>query len=356
MCDLKANSPRDSWFYHLQELSKPYRKYGSFLPEQHRLLEEVYSKLGKSEKPVWIFVAPPASGKTHVMCLLARILAESQYSTAIVVPNNYLKEEFDEGRLEVYGDLPRVDILSLSGYLRTDKPYDFVLVDEAHNLKSFLELDTRIVKNIDITKVDESYDVLLSRYLPSGKEFVAQQLSFSSTADTLNMLKGVPKFRKRLASVLRDPTSWLCFIYVWRNLDVCSLRFVHSTGGLCEFKLPRKHLLLFTATPLSNEELNFYCGIPNEAIERACVIKPASTLPEKRRVCAYVEENFTLENKIAFIEKLVRTSNTRTLVLFNNIANCQKTFKSLSSDMTNVFLIPSHSRDNIRNSKGLSRR
>ena len=344
MCSPKEGLSRDKWLSRLQELSKPYHDYGSFLPEQLGLLEEIYEKLRKSKRPVWVFSAPPASGKTHVMCLLARTLAEAHYSTAIVVPNNYLKEEFEEGRLEVNGDLPKVDLLSLSGYLRTDKPYDFVLVDEAHNLKSFLELDINIVKSLDMTERDEPYGVLSSRYLPSEKEFAAQQLSFSSTTDILNMLKRIPKFKRQLVSVLREPTSWLCFIYIWKNLNQCSLKFVHASG-LCKLKLPKKHLLLFTATPLSDEELDFYCGIPSDAIERALDVKPASAGTEKQRVCMFIKEKFSFENKIAFVKELVRESNARTLVLFNNVANCQKAFEILSNDISNIFVIPSYARD-----------
>lgn len=343
MFDAKTAFSRDKWVPYLQSLSKPYHKYGSFLPEQLELFEGIYEKLEKSERPVWIFTAPPASGKTHVICLLARALTDTSNHTAIVVPNNHLKEEFNEGRKDVYGDLPKVDVLSLSEYVRTNKQYDFVLVDEAHNLKSFLELDTNIVRRVDLTRKDKAYYALSSRYLPYGKEFVARQLSFPSTADMLKILAHVPKLRRQLSPVLRDPTSWLCFIYIWKNLDLCSLKFVNA-NGICKLRFPKKHLLLFTATPLSDTELGFYCGIPSDAIERACVVKPSSTVSEKQRVCISVEENLPFEDKMTLIRRLVQESNTRTLILFNNVVSCQKTHENLK-DLRNIFMIPSYSKD-----------
>jgi Rad3-related DNA helicase len=95
---------------------------------------------------------------------------------------------------------------------------------------------------------------------------------------------------------------------------------------------------------LSDAELDFYCGIPSDAIERACIVKPASAVSEKHRVCISVEENLQFEDKMVLVRKLVQESKTRTLVLFNNVVSCQKAQENLK-DLRNIFNIPSYAKD-----------
>lgn len=337
--------PTKEWFSWLENLSLTFQRYGSFLPEQTVLLQRVYEKLARSDKPVWVFVAPPASGKTHVICLLAKTFSEASQKTAVVVPNNYLKEEFEAAGSEVSGGLRSVDILNISEYLRTNTRYDFVLVDEAHNLKSFIELDPSLVRSLDLTPDEELYSDLASRYLPPDKAFVAQRLSFSSAKGLLTSLSHIPKFRRRLKPILDEPTLWTYFIYMWRDSPLCTLRFVRA-GRLCEFKLPNKHLLMFSASPLSNKELSFYCGISHTMLERAPPVHSEADWREKGRLYISITDDLTTKAKAELLENLIKASKTRTLVLFNTSRSCQKVYNRLKKDRR-IFTIMSRSEGRI---------
>lgn len=338
--------PIDLWLSQMERLSLPFQRYGSFLAEQKELLLSVHEKIRNNEKKVWVFAAPPNSGKTHIICLLARMLADSGQKTAIVVPSNYLKEEFANACSEVRGGLPRIDILSLVEYLKARNQYDFVLVDEAHNIKSFLELGEEYVKSLSFSLDDEFYQNLLARYLPPNQQFVAQQLSYSSTKDLLDSLSRVRKCKAKLRDVLANPTCWSCFLYMWRKANLCNIIFVQA-DGLYKFKIPRKHLVLFSATPLSNSELSFYCGIPSRAISRAKTVGNLSSWKEKQRICFSITDEFDFGDKLDFLKCIIQESNTRTLVLFNTFSSCMRAFEVLKKEIKDLFVVSSHSEKSI---------
>ena len=298
MSNLKLYSI-ESWFSELERLSLSFEKYHSFLPEQKELLARIYKKILNEKKNVWVFAAPPSSGKTHVICLLAKVLTESGEKTAIVVPSNYLKEEFYKACLEVVGGLSGTDILNISEYLKTSASYDFVLVDEAHNLKSFLELEEDYVKSVSFSLEDDFAQDLVGRYLLPNQEFIAQQLSFLNAKDLLVNLSRMNKFRARLNPVISNPTVWSCFIYIWRESNLCNVLFVQN-DGLCKFNIPSKHLLLFSATQLSTQELKFYCGIDQSAIAEIESIKSLSNFSEKQRFCISMTDKLDLKANCSF--------------------------------------------------------
>lgn len=336
--------PTKKWFSRLENLSLTFQRYGSFLPEQRALLQRVYEKLVESHKPIWIFVAPPASGKTHAICLLAKTFTEASQKTAVVVTNNYLKEEFEAEASEVSGGLHNVDILNISEYIRTNTQYNFVLADEAHNLKSFMELDPSLVRSLDLTPDEELYSELASRYLPPNKTFNAQRLSYASAKGLMSSLSRIPKFRRRLKPILNEPTSWIYFIYMWRDPGLCTLRFVRA-GRLCTLKLPNKHLLMFSASPLSNKELSFYCGITSTMLERAPTVRSEAKWRKKQRLYISISDESSI-SKAGFLENLINVSKTRILVLFNSSRSCQKVYNRLRKNQR-IFTIMSRSEDRI---------
>ena len=73
-----------------------FSKYGSLLPVQVALLKQIFYSFREATKRVTLLVAPPASGKTHVICLLASYLNSLSRTVALVVPNDYLKVQFEE--------------------------------------------------------------------------------------------------------------------------------------------------------------------------------------------------------------------------------------------------------------------
>src|SRR5437762_4446466 len=162
---------RNHWLEGIKLLSK----YGSLLPAQVELLNRVYNSFHDSRKKVGVFVASPAAGKTHVICLLATYLVRSN-TVAIVVPSNYLKNEFKNEFKNIRSKSQSIDIFNIFEFLRSNKAYDVVLVDESHNLKSFIELDPSVVRSITLTAADELSQDLEALYLHSGRRFSAQQI------------------------------------------------------------------------------------------------------------------------------------------------------------------------------------
>ena len=339
----KELTSRDAWFSQMEKLSIPYRTYKSFLPEQKELLIRLHAKLLAENKPVWVFAAPPSSGKTHVICLLARVLFESGQKAAIVVPSNYLKEEFTKACLDIEGGLPRTDILNLSEYLKSTEIYDFVLMDEAHNLKSFLELDDEYVKTVSFSLNEDFSQELVGRYVLPNKEFVAQQLSFPSAKDLLNSLCQIGKFEVKLSPVFSNPTCWTCFLYIWKNSNLCNVIFVQN-DGICKLKLPQKHILLFSATQLSTAELKFYCGLDENIIAPIETVK-SSNQNEKQKYCVSLIDELDFKNKLCFLKSILEESNVQTLVLFNNSLTCKRAFESLKQHCSDLFLVRSYSDD-----------
>jgi hypothetical protein len=226
----------------------------------------------------------------------------------------------------------------LPEYLKTKKQYDFVLADEAHNLKSFLELDMNLTRSVSLSSDDSLYSDIAGRYLPPDRAFVARQLSFPSAKDLLSSLNRLPKFETQLGPVARDPTSWSCFIYVWADSGICSVKFVRA-DSVCRLKLPSKRLLMFSAFPLSDNELEFYCGIPKDAVERALPVRSSTDWKDKQRLYISVMDEFAPAAKLDLLKSMIRESKTRILVLFNSFRSCQKAFAELSQDFDNVFVI-----------------
>src|SRR2546422_3797423 len=190
-----------------------YSVHANLMPEQTQLLTRLYTLLN-SKKRVLIASAPPASGKTHLICILAKSLSQSgQHSVAIVTPTNYLKSEFHREAQNVKGGMPSLDIVTISEYLKIGRPYDYVLIDESHNLKSFVELNPDIVKTIVLGPNDPGYWDLQDAYLNGKKKFCASRVSYSWVSSFLRTLHA--SSNNRFAR-MESPTSWMYFVYVWK--------------------------------------------------------------------------------------------------------------------------------------------
>lgn len=325
------------WIEWLSVRSLNFEAYGSFLPEQEELFRELHRKLAIETKKVWTFSAPTASGKSHVILLLADFLGQEN-SVAVIVPNNYLKVETIFRKNLISNDkINGVDVLSLHEYIITNSYYDFVLVDEAHNLRTSLELDTRIVKTFRIFEADEFFEYLADRFLPPGAQYNAQKLSTSDSRFVLGiLLKRFPSSRK----IWKNLTAWASFVYI--SDECCEMKFVR-VSGLWSFRLPRKKLILFSATPLSMEELTFYCGIDQSMIEASVAI--AAISPRRRQRIYYsVTDALTDKLKLRYLCNLLSHYPKRSLVLFNNSVSCQKAYKYLSTHLrkTRTFHISSY--------------
>lgn len=330
---------KKEWILNLQKRSLLFHKYGSFLPEQEKLIEEIYNQLRKNEKPIILFTAPPASGKTHVICLLADFFSENNFKSVIIVPNNYLKMEFEKAKDDILNRMKSVSIYTLYDYLRMKEDYDYVFIDEAHNLKSHLELNSNIVINVEITKKDDLYLGLVGRYLLPERNYIAQQISFSSAKDLMDVLYDMPKYRNTIKSVITNPTAWLTFIYIWENLGLVHIKFVHSEESYA-IRVPKYKMLMFSATPLTDEELSFYCGIDCDLVLKSNPIRSSSDWRGKQRIYLSIIDNLSLPEKIEYLKCLLTELNIQTLVLFNNFTHCISVYNELNDIIENIFVIP----------------
>jgi len=318
-----------------QEISLPYQQFGSFLPEQVELFTEIYNVLNNPMKKVNIFTAPPASGKTHVISLLANFLISRGHKIAIVVPNNYLKNEFERSKLEVIDRL-EITILNLFEYLNSDEEFDFILIDEAHNIKSYLDLDINNVKNFEIDSSTDLFSYLIQIYLYSEKDFCVKQLDYPSARNLLELLEVY--YPEDIEDIIKDPTQWLTFIYIWKESGQALIKWVKSES-IGNFKLPKGILMLFSATTLSDEELEFYCGIPSKIITRVTEIKSQSKWRNNQRVYVSIKDEPLINDKIEYLKSILKCIDRRALILCNNYRTSNKIYFNLCDDFDNIFLI-----------------
>lgn len=318
------------WITNAKRVSKVYKKYGNFLPEQKELLKRIHGVVYKNSKKVSTLIAPTGTGKTHVICVVAKILQDFGNSVAIVTPNNYLKEEFIGSKNEVFGLMDNVKIMNLAEYTSCKNTFDYVLIDEAHNLKSFIELDNNTVKNISIKLGTDIYEDLIDQ-IPPSKSFVAKQISHLQAIDFLKKILQTPDIKSRVKEIANDPTRWKTFIYVGRNYPENYIRFMKSEGR-ADFKKAEKQLMLFSATNLTDGELSFYCGISKNEVLRVSPVKRVTKIDKSQREYLGLKDEIKDSNKIEFTKTILEKIQVRTLVLFANSYSCTKFYDLVKSN------------------------
>lgn len=326
-----------SWLSDAEKVSKVHKKFGSFLPEQKELFKRIHVVIFGNTKTVSTLMAPTGTGKTHVICVVAKMLQDAGNMIAIVTPSNYLKDEFVESKKEVFGMMDKVQIMNLAEYTSNTNVFDYVLIDEAHNLKSFIELDNKTVKNISIKPGTDIYDDLIDQ-IPQGKQFVAKQIAHMQSKDFLKELEITAGLKSKIKDVIKDPTSWKTFVYVGKNYPENYIRFMRSDGS-ADFKKAKKQLMLFSATNLSDKELLFYCGIKKSEVLRVKPVKRVTKIDKSLREYIGLKDDIPDANKIDFTKTILEKIKIRTLVLFPNAYSCLKFYNQVKND-SRIFCIP----------------
>jgi superfamily II DNA/RNA helicase len=195
-------------------------------------------------------------------------------------------------------------------------------MDEAHNLRSAIELDDSIVKSFHFQHPDALYEVLTSG-LDTSK-YVTRELNIEAASDVLkNMLK--TEHKRQAQYLLRTLTQWRVFCVIFQ--DTCDLKFLIANPKTRNL-LPKGRLFLFSATRLEEEELEFYCDIPKSILktvgETETKFIPKDNVAYHYIVCTTDEQKIDLT-----INALNRTSSP-TLILLNNNRNCLKWNDALS--------------------------
>jgi Rad3-related DNA helicase len=315
------------WLQILQKHSKKFEKYGSFLPAQEELLKQIYETISaKTKSAVFTFTAPPASGKTHIIALCASYFHNRGISTCVVVPNNELKVDFENELPEVkYESTKSLPIISIGSYVRRRIEFEFVFVDEAHNLRSAIELDSEIVKSIHLEKGDPVYDhVFIS--LDKNEGFKTKELSMETAHDILQRLRG-SEYEREARQLLKTLSQWRGFCVI--SDITCDLKFLIADPNRRSL-MPKGKLFLFSATLLDQEELQFYCNISQEII--GAQGQGQSFVPKKNVTYRYT--SFEADRgKRDFAVSLLKSTKLSTLILFNNNATCLRWSEEFSKEL-----------------------
>jgi hypothetical protein len=213
----------EQWISTLRGMSKICKQFGDFLPAQHKLLKEIYSSLTVNNEKVVSFTAPPASGKTHVIVLSAVYLSLQGYKTCIVTPNGELSVDFKDELKQVTIENTAVPILSILAYKKIKDNYDYALMDEAHNLRSALELDHKLLKSFHFTEGDGFYEILVPQTV--AKKYYTKELNIETSSDLLRKLSQT-EHSVTAKQLLRTLTQWhgYCVSYG----DTCILSFLQA--------------------------------------------------------------------------------------------------------------------------------
>ncbi len=308
------------WVIDLQKISKVFRYYGSFLPSQLSLLRNVHSGINSTESPVLVFGAPPSSGKTHVIALCASYFESKGFSSCVVTPNTELIRDFQRElrRVEISA---KPQVLNIGAYVRRKDDFRICLVDEAHNLRSALEMSPEVVTTVRIDSKASFYPNV--RGVLEQTHSLQRELSPEDAHDLVVRL--VDHIHSNpLKRILGSLTMWRVFVVESDfGLEVKFLAADPTKRNL----LPRNRLLLFSATPLDRTELEFYCNIPhNSVVEYQAPREEAGKANVRYRFvpCA------TYDEKLAVAMTILGSFKEPVLILINNNKECNRWSLSLS--------------------------
>jgi Rad3-related DNA helicase len=305
----------DEWLRVMESKSKYVKRYGALLPTQEALLRGLYDGLSKSNVSVLTFTAPPGSGKTHVISLAADFLANLGKATCIVVPNMELTLDFQKERRNLVKANRSVAILTLASYVRRIREFDVCLIDESHNLKSSIELDSDQVSTFSFLPSSPEMNAIFGKYL-NRRNFVARSVAGEDLSDILRRLSRIADHGIKARALLRQLSSWTGYLIATRYWgELCLMRADRTSFTL----VPRELLILFSATPLRKDELSFYCGLNPEAIYDCPSVR--RTHYEQRGPAArFLAFNRPVSERVkgVILLRLLRNCPYRSLVLLNN--------------------------------------
>lgn len=321
----------------MRRRSRLFKKCGSFLPEQELLIKKCLELIQENHERVVSICAPPASGKTHILVLVANLLRSQGEKVAVVAPCGELVDNIIKENKNIESPY-NFEIMTLSQFIQTEEDYDYLFIDEAHCIKSFAELDRNVIKNFYISYEDNLF-VHLESFLPPKDNFVAQILHAESAKRILKVLVSERSFKKSAVKLLSELSKWKGIIYISKNW--CRIIFV-PCDYIYSMRLPLKKMILFSATPLSREELIFYCGIPQSEIGEFARIDWQSDWREKQRTYFTLAGKIAERDKIDFIGYLISNSPVKVLVLLTNSERCRKYYEGLKDLVGDrLFCIPS---------------
>jgi Rad3-related DNA helicase len=333
----------DNFLENIKKESILVQKYGSLLTEQTKLLELFY-ELIKSEKEIICLSAPPASGKTHVILLLIKYFLDVNKNVGLILPFQELIDDFKLATKDIENlNSNHFKIFNIAEYLNGIMNFDILFIDEAHNLKSCMELNREFVKKLVINKNHEFYNLFKNRTLLSNVGNRSFRLNTLTLKEILEILKNESNFNVVIEEIYSNLSEWIGFIYInsWRiEIFIVKANFGKS------FPVNAKKIVFFSATPLNKDELKFYCGINEERMEIGDILQPKSK--QRRIKCFYLLQNIDEALKIKFTKSLLSEFLKKTLILTNSSYTSQVVFNQLKLNHRKLFLIPANIQSNER--------
>jgi hypothetical protein len=301
----------DSWFNRLTDKSEIVARGGALLPTQLLLLNRIFQYFAADKRSVLFLSAAPASGKTHVICLVSVDLATFGLNTAIVVPSSELRHDFNEGFRNI-SNLPKsgIDILTMQAFLREREHYDVALLDEAHNIRSSFELNRTTYRVLDISDLTPRLNWMI--YDSKSRKRALTKVIEGEQKESLLKIVHTARGYKWLKNIYLSRSKWIVTI---SHVPTKTELHLLSADPHERLVTARSSTILISATPLNDDELELYCGIQPADVCRLQI--PSQTNSASR--CRYFapRERIDSESAIALAHKLLAKRPVRTLILVN---------------------------------------
>ena len=334
----KIIKTKKEWMKWHETHSLVFKKFGSFLPAQKQLLELSYDYFSDSQNKVSVFTAPPASGKTHIISLIAHYFVNNGLTSCIVVPNGELKQDFESENKKIKKLSKKPEVLTFTKYLENKTNYELAIVDEAHNLDSAFNINRNIVKTFSVKMGDYGFETITERFL-KNKSFTVTQLTLEYADQILKIFMHNANTRKESAKIKKSLTSWLGFLISTKYGS--KIKFISADPDSRQI-LSKGQLMLFSATPLDEKDLEFYCNIKSENIDFFSITP--SKKPSKSNTKLYsISEKLDFSEKVEFCATIFSNLKEKSLVLVNNSERSENWSKELKKFLASkrIYKIPS---------------
>lgn len=315
------------WFLRLSGNSGIVAKGGKLLPKQVLLIGRIYRFLATESKRILFLSAPPASGKTHVICLVSADLAAFGVRTAVVVPSSELLHDFYQG-LKSISHTPNlgIDILTMQAFLQVREDYEIALIDEAHNVRSGFELNQSIYRVLDISDLTPLVDSIVHDRKIRGMRVVTKIIDGEDKESLLKIVYSEMRY-KWLKSIYRSRSKWIVAI---SSSPTQTILYMLIADPYQRRITANASTVLISATPLDDDELELYCGIEPTEVCRSHIPVEADSVsssfyfaPNKRIEFAY---------GIELVCKLLAARSVRTLILLNRPVTYRRWFEHLEDN------------------------
>jgi superfamily II DNA/RNA helicase len=200
-------------------------------------------------------------------------------------------------------------------------------MDEAHNLRSALELDHKLLKSFQFKEGDGFYELLAPQ--ANTQKYSTKELNIETSSDILRKMCRTENSRDA-KQLLKTLSQWRGYCVTFR--DTCNLHFLLADPKKRNV-LPKGRLFLFSATRLDQEELCFYCDIPKNLVKTLGEEKVGFT-PKANVNYGYLPCDVDT-NKMKLSISLLEKINQPSLILLNNKQNCETWASELGKVLVN---------------------